>query len=472
MKIITSLLFALLFASGLHAQKGCEILVRLDYYTYDTLWFGTTVGKRVVPDFAAIKQPDGSFLLKTEKQLEQDMYAIIYKRAANAPLQSFQVWLAEGERKFSLSTNMSAPYEKPVIAGSPENELLFRYLRQFRPADAALEEAIARWRYQQDEASWLLRVKTEEDFRKFQDDFLKTAAPGLTTQLVGQTLLPLPPADAKKPTNLQQAADERWRYQRAHYFDKMDIATPDFLRYPQWLDRADFFLFHLPPPHPDTTKALCDLIFKRLESYPEGYNYYQKYVVNSLAKMSQFRLDEVYVYLVQNYLSTGKATWANQNDVKNAQNSAMQMEKLFEGQIAPQATMFDRENNPVKLYDIQANLTLLLFYMPDCGHCKKEIPIVAKLYEQYKQKGLKVVAVCLKHYDDTPQCWAFTDGQNLPKDWYLLADPNRQSNLAPLFNVKSFPRLFLLDADKKILYKRSGDSPEWQLDALLKQHLK
>ncbi len=472
MKFILSLFFLLSVAVSTNAQAGCEILVRLEHYTYDTLWFGTTYGKRVVPDFFALKQADGSFLLKSEKPLEQGMYAIIYKRAANAALQSFQVWIVEGERKFSLITNYAAPYDSPTIIGSPENDQLYRYLRQFQLADAALDEAIARWRYIQDETTWQQRVKAEEDFRKFQDDFIAGAKAGLTTHLVGQILLPLPPATAKPSVGWEQASEARWAYQRAHFFDKMSLATLDFLRHPQWLDRTDFFWLGLPPPHPDSTKAAIESVFKQLEPYADGYNYYQKYVINSLAKMSQFRLDEVYVYFVKNYLSTGRATWAEPNDVKMAVSNANTMERLFEGKQAPPATLMDRNNNPVSLKDIKSKLTLIIFYMPDCGHCKIELPIIAKLYEKYKDKGMQVVPICLKNGEDTKQCWEYLDTQDFPKEWLFLADPERKANLVPVFGVKGFPRIFMLDENRNILYKRSGESTEWQLDALFGRFLK
>jgi len=472
MKNCVPLFLALLLAGAIHAENGFEITIKLENYRYDTLWFGSSFGKRAVPDFAAAIQPDGTFLLKSDKPLDAGMYAIIYKRTPNASFQFFQCWLVDGQRKFSLETNISMPYERPVIVGSPENVALFSYLRQLNFQDKRMDEVVDKDRFLQTEETFRIRVKVEEELRQMQDDFIKNTPAGFTTRLVQQTLFPIPPKNTSKKTDWQQEVRERWAYQRAHFFDNGDIGTPDFTRHLQWFDRTDFFLLSLSPADPDTVKALIDTVLNRLEAYPEGYDYYQKYLTNSFTKLSKFRNDEVYVHLVRNYLETGKAKWASPNDVGNATYSATQMEFLFVGKDAPPVTMFDRENNAVKLYDITAKLTLLLFYMPDCGHCKREIPEIAKMYETYKGKGLKVAAVCLKAGSETPSCWEFTDGQNLTKDWYLLADPKRQSNLVSMFNVKSYPRLFLLDADKKIVYKQSGEMADWQLEAVLSRLLK
>ena len=472
MKYILSFLCALIFGTTLIAENGCEIKIKLDYYSYDTLWFGTAFGKRAVPDFAAAIQHDGTFLLKTDKPLSHGMYAIIYKRTPSSSLQYFQCWLVDGQRNFSIETNISVPYVKPVIVGSPENVALFTYLRQLNVEDKRMDEAIERDRFLQTEQDFRTRVMVEEEIRQMQLDFIKNTPAGPTTQLVQQTLFPVPPTSSIKIGDWKKEANERWLYQRAHFFDNMDIGSPNFMRYLQWLDRTDFFLVNLPPADPDTLKTLIDLVFKKLEAYPEGYEYYQKYITNSLTKLSKFRNDEAYVYVVRNYVEKGKATWASENEVRNATNTANSMELMFEGKDAPPVTLYDRDNNPVPLYDIAGNLTLLIFYMPDCGHCKREIPEIAKMYETYKTKGLKVAAVCLKSGDDVPSCYQFTDTQNLPKDWYLLADPNRQANLISSFNVRSYPRLFLLDASKKIVYKQNGEMADWQLDAVLGRLLK
>ena len=463
-------LLALLFlfsTAMLRAQAGCEITVKLNGYSYDTLWFGHTFGKRAVPEFFGLKQADGSYLLKNDQPMPAGMYAIMHKRSPSANFQSFPCWLADGQRKFTLETNISEPYWKPSVTGSAENLAFYNFMRVFEKMDKHLDSLIDVWRYAQDEPSFLRRVEDEESVQQFQQSFIRQYPNTMTARLIGQTMLQLPPKPAPG-TPWQQAATDRWNWQRKHYFDNMDLASPDFLRQPLWLDRTDFFLFHLPPPSYDTTISVVEEVFDRLSPNPEAFQYYQKYITNSLARMSQFRLDEVFVYVVRNYLQQGRATWAQAGELQKIIDDANRMEPLFIGRKAPDMTLYDRQGTAVNIHSVQHAVTIMVFWMPDCSHCKRELPIIKKMYDKYRQQGLGVISVCGKFLDETPQCWTFVDEQQMPAEWHVLTDPQRKSNMASLFNLRSFPRIFILDADKNILFKRAGEMEELQFDQVLK----
>ncbi len=468
--MLKKILFFFLFFSFLgvaSAQQGCEILVRFSNYSYDTLWFGRTFGKRAVPEFYGLKNKEGFFELKSPGPLEPGMYAIIHKRSPRASYQFFQCWLAEGQREFTLTTSLTKPYAFAKIKGSPENETFYSYLQQFEIQNKRLDSLINDWCYRQDEVSFRQRVKAEEEMRKFQDDFSKKNAGTLTAALVEQTSLPLPPALKRKPADWKEEARSRWLWQREHYFDKMDICKPDFMRYIQWLNATDFYLFNLPPPDPDTLKVLIEEVFDRLAGCPEALQYYQKYLITSLAHMSQFRRDEVFVYLVHNYIRTGKVAWGEPRDMERLIADADRMQPLFIGEQAPDIRLTDPQNNPVHLYGIEAPCTILVFWLPDCSHCKRELPRLKEIYNKYKPRGLKIMSVCGKMLDEVSACWEFNKSRQLPEDWYAVADPQRRSGMASLYNIRSYPRIFVLDADKKIAYKRLGEASEIELETVL-----
>jgi thiol-disulfide isomerase/thioredoxin len=471
MRATTILLLLSFFAFNLPAQDGCQIRVRLHGYSYDTLWFGQTFGKRAEVAFFGLRQNDGFYELQSPQPLSPGMYAIIHRRNPNTNFQFFNIWLPEGQRKFSIETNATFPYQNPTIDGSQENELFFRYQQQFKDLDDRLDSLIDVWRYVQDEASFRNRVKAEEEMRQMQEDFLAKHPASMTAGLVRQTLFPIPPKMKNEENHWQQEANDRWLWQRRHYFDQMDLRSENFLKYPQWIERTDFFLFHLPPPNPDSAKVLIDEVLKNLEANPEAYRYYQKYLTNSLARMSQFQLDEVFVYMVRNYVESGKASWVDREDLQKYIADARRMEPLFVGKKTPDITLYDRENNPVSLGSIEAPLTLMVFWLPDCSHCRREMPVVKNVWENFQSKGLKVVSVCGKYGSDVPACWEFADAQQMPTEWYVLADPPRRSNMAILFNLCTFPRIFLLDAQKNIVFKRAGEMTALEFEATIGKFL-
>lgn len=468
-----SLVFLLLLSlvRMAYAQEGVDILVKFDNYSYDTLWFGHTFGKRAVPEFFGLKNSDGYFELKHPGPLTPGMYAIIHKRSANANFQFFQCWVAEGQRAFTLETNLAKPYANARIKGSPENERFYRYLDQADQLGDLLDSLINHWRYQQDEPSFRQRVKAEEEFSRFQEDFIQKNAGTLTANLIGQIRFPVPPPAKIKYADWKEEALQRWLWQRQHYFDRMDISQPGFHQYVQWLNATDFYLLNLPPPDPDTLKVLLDEVFGRLAANPDALGYYQKYLINSLARMSQFRLDEVFVYLVRNYVQPGKAAWGRPEDMQKLITDADRMEPLFTGKKAPDIRLFDRQNNPVSLYEIEAPCTILVFWLPDCSHCKRELPLLKQIYSRYKQNGLKVMSVCGKMADELPACWEFNDSREMPGEWFSVADPQRCSGMTSLYNLRTYPRIFVLDAEKNIVYKRAGEAGELELETAINKAL-
>ncbi len=465
MKSITFIFLCCLFvATTLSAQEGCEIKVIIDGYTYDTLWFGKTYGKREIPEFFGLREDDGSYMLKTDDPLPSDMYAIIY-RSRPRSFEAYQCWLADGQRKFTFSAKLRVLH-KATVVGSEENDILYRYNKVFKSLQDDLEDKIERWRYLQNEATFRERVEAEKTLHQFQQNIIKQYPGTMTAELVLQTLLPIPP-ESTSTTGWQEEAEQRWLWQKEHYFDNMDISTKGFMRYLQWLGHVDFYLLHLPPPSPDTTKALIDEVFQRLESNRGAYLYYNKYLTNSFLRMSQYQLDEVFVHMVRDYIETDKATWPTEDYKKKLIADANRMEKVFQGNKAPDVTLYDKQNNPIKLSEVSAPYTIVVFWMPDCSHCKKELPRIMEVYDQFKEKGLKVLSVCGKFGDDTPDCWEFAEAYSFPTEWHTVADPQRRSNIGSRFNIMTFPRVFILDKDKNIVFKRAGAMEVWQLESVL-----
>ncbi len=466
MKIAARLiLLSLFFHASMFAQKGYDIRVKMNGYNSDTLWFGDTYGKRAQPKDFAVKQPDGYFNLKNEKPHPSGMYAIIFKRTANASFQYMSCWLADGQRSFTLETDLAKLSKSTTVKGSPENELLYSYFTQYYELNDRLDDLADAWKDAQDEASFRAFVEGEENLKRFQEDFIQKNPGTLTAELISQTLHLMPPGDHEKYADWQAEADAHHHWQRRHFFDKMDIGNGNFLKYPLWVDRTDFYFSKLPPPVPDSMIVMIEDVLQRLAPDENAYRYYFRYIMNSLGRMSRYRTDEAFVYFVRQYLDTGKADFLDEDDRRKYGSDADRMEPLFVGKKAPNVIFYDGDGKEVSIYGVDAPYTLLVFWLYDCSHCKRELPVVKKLFEKYQPKGLKVMSICGKTGDDqVAPCLEFAKQLQMPAEWHILTDPQRRSRFASLLNVRSYPRMILLDKDKTILYKQNGEVPETTLD--------
>ena len=74
----------------------------------------------------------------------------------------------------------------------------------------------------------------------------------------------------------------------------------------------------------------------------------------------------------------------------------LQIKKRYSacGATALDLNFYDFDSVPHRLYDnMGTKYTIIAFYDPTCGHCKKEMPILHELYSRKKTEGMKVYAI-------------------------------------------------------------------------------
>ena len=121
------------------------------------------------------------------------------------------------------------------------------------------------------------------------------------------------------------------------------------------------------------------------------------------------------------------------------------------GTIAPFLDIPDENGENQSLHDIDAEFTALFFYDPDCGHCKTETPKVKEIVANYSDKGVKVYAVCTEFDQEMWQEFIVNQGV---ESWTNVIDIENKSNFRGKYNIMGTPRLFVLDANKRIIAKQ------------------
>jgi peroxiredoxin len=215
--------------------------------------------------------------------------------------------------------------------------------------------------------------------------------------------------------------------------------------------------------HYDTIIEAVEYIIQKSKPDEEAYKYWVITLLNKYANTNIMGHEAVYVHIAEKYYSGDQAYWLDKADQFRIMDRAAKMKPTLIDKQAPALVLKDVNGKMVNLYSIDADYILLMFYDPDCGHCKKETPLFKSAFDSLKTiYNIKAVAVSITNETDK---WKKFLKEFGIEDWYNLADLERVNPFREIYDIQSTPRLFLLDKDKFIRGKRFG--PE-QLSELLK----
>jgi len=446
--------FGLFFSFSLFSQKsdGYEIKIQINGFKQKELYMAYHLGEKQYIKDTIRQKEDGSFLFKGDTPLESGIYLVVLPPDNNY----FQLIIEKGDQHFSVTTDATDPAKNIQTKGSVENKLFYNYmnfLSEKRPQSEALNN-----RLKEEKDSIKIQELTEaidkidQEVEDFQTRFVRENSNTFTGAIIkANTPLKLPEFSG----NEEEQQKEAFYYNRDHYFDNMDLSDGRFLRTPFLFERINTYVSKLQVQVPDSLAKAIDFVLEKTKKAPESFRYFAVHYLNEYANSKFVGMDAVYVHLAEKYYASGQAPWVDSTQLAKIVENAVALKPILIGKTAPNIKMQLKDGSPVSLHDINSPYTVLYFWRYDCGHCKESTPDIKAFYEEYKNKGVKIFAVCVKFNDEIGDCWKYID-ENQLDGWIHTVDPYLRSKFYTLYNVKTTPQIFILDKNKKIISKGIG----------------
>lgn len=402
-------------------------------------------------DSIEISSSDGKFSFQREG-LKPGLY---FLSAAGSRLFDFMV--TSPTDSFEVRGSLTSPGSFSAT-NSPENSAYFA----FEAARKQLEEKIAASEQMIDMVG--RATKGDKDALKpLQADLVNLYKSGDTlaieftknhpATLYARMLLSVRPPDPPKKLKprLQDKPNPAYlQWQRKHYFDHTDFRDERLLYNNFWHSYFDGFFARYVVPQPDSLIRALDEV---LAMMPRNGTFYQFAVVRLTRFFEQneaYGADRVFVHLVEKFLRKEDTPWMDLATLERLHYKADSQRPNLTGSIAINFELPDETGKKHTLYEVQAPVTMLVFYSPLCDHCKELMPKIYQTYLDYTPKGLKAIALST---DKQYVYWKkFVTQQGW--QWLNLASPEGIESMEKQFAAVNLPVIYLLDKDKRIVAKR------------------
>jgi len=289
-----------------------------------------------------------------------------------------------------------------------------------------------------------------------------------------------------------------YKYYFSHYWDNVDFKTDALVNNPIFANKLEFYFGkQMMIQHWDTIIKYAFKFCDSLNPKSKMYEYSVGWIASNYGKSDIMGMDKVYYYMLKRYFCTKDASgkspafWVAEDKFKDLCENLDNKLNTVMGIVPPNLILRDTSDTKwLDFYSLKSEYTILYFWDPECGHCKKVTPKIQTLYAQkWKERNIEVYAIGKGVGKDFEAWKKYIHDNNLTfinvavtNSIYEIAkvDPeklvqlypgekNKPTTLASLnyqqtYDIYSTPKVFVLDSDKKIIAKNLSIS---QLEDLL-----
>ncbi len=405
----------------------------------------------------------GVVVFKGEEPLKRGIYLVVL------PDKNFFELLIGDEQEITVETDKENIIKGMEIKGSLDNELFYGFLKfwtqkqeENKKLEAELQilKAIEKPKKSDEQRIEEInrQLKSNDEAAKAYQIKIAEKNPSIFYAKVLNAMqeieIPDPPKD---PKGNMIDSNFTYKYYKAHFWDNIDLTEDGLVRTPILKNKFNTYMDKLTLQIPDSIIKSVDYLINRTPKESELIKYFLANMLNKYANSNIMGMDAVYVHIVDNYYANGYAYWVDETNLFRIKDRAKSLSPILIGKEAPQMVLKNTEGKYVSMHDVASKhkYTILFFWDPDCGHCKKAVPKLDKAFQDLKGKGIDVAiySACVEVEDEK---WKkFVKEKDL-HDWIHVADIERHSYFRSDYDINSTPKIFIVDQNKKIIAKRLG----------------
>jgi len=471
------LLFSSLLISiaSVAQQPGYEIKVTFRPFQKEYIYLGHYEGKQLPIIDSALVNDRSEAVFKGAKPLGGGVYLIGYPNK-----QGFFEFLIGKEQHFSIKAD-TADLRNITFSNSTDNDLFMSYQHFMAINGKRIDSAqrlLPSAKDKKDSTALTdLIVRTDKEIREYRLGIIKKYPDATLSFLLTMLEEPQVPPASEQPGGKYDST-YAWQYYKSHYWDGINFYDDRLVRTPVFENKLDKYFDQVVYPHPDSVNKEIDWMLGYASINEDNERFLLMKFVNRYLNMKYMWEDAVFVHLYEKYFSQKTYPWLTDKGVKTIQDRAYSLMSNILGNPAADIDLPDTSGKHITLYGLRSPYTVVVIWDPTCGHCKEIVPKVDSVYEEkWKGEGVKVFAMA-KETDGTKKDWMNFIRQHHLEDWsnvyYSKADEKARVDAgvpgySQLYDVLSFPTLYLLDKDKRIVAKKLSFD---QINEVLQQKIK
>ncbi len=439
------------------AKDGYKIQLKFtdvtDSMVYLTHYYGKPLPTIYKADSAKLDK-NGVATFQTTEKFTGGIYMMLL-----SDKKTYFEFLLDNGNDIGITATASGLPSSLKFKNSPENERFQAYvsfLRDFGGKQQEIQGKLATAKNAADTAA--IRKQLTEGSKKllaYRSDYVSKNPGTMLTSIFNSLEVPVvPEGDHYLADGKTKDSSFAYNYYKGHYWDKFDFQDDRLIYTPVFDAKMEEYFTKLVLPIIDSVEFEADKLLAKAEGTKDMFKYTLWWITHWVENSKIMGMDEVFVYLVENYYMKGKAFWLENEQLQKYVEQAQKIAPNVLGNVAYDIKMKDISGKDVTLHSIKSKYTLLVFWSPDCGHCLHEVPRIDSMYQKVlKDKGVKIVGV---RVEGDEQKWKDVIKKEKLDDWIHLWDPERTSPFRSKYNVYSTPVIYLLD-DKKIIRGKKLD---------------